>query len=97
MLCMRLVFSICFDWERQVKVAERVVGLLKKRKGSVVVGRQRGNCTPMEYEHRSYQGGTMFKHNEESWREMWRVVGEKTVSVFFVLFLLECRKSLFSV
>ena len=69
-----------FDWERQLKVAERVVGLLKKRKGSVLVGRQRGNITSMEYEHRSYQGGTMFKHNEESWKEMWRVVGEKTVS-----------------
>ena len=69
-----------FDWGQQVKVAERVVGLLKKRKGSLVVGRQRGSRTPMEYEHRTNQGGTMFRHNEESWREMWRVVGEKTVS-----------------
>ena len=69
-----------FDWGQQVKVAERVVGLLKKRKGSVVLGRQRGNRTPTEYEHRTNQGGTMFRHNEESWREMWRVVGEKTVS-----------------
>ena len=71
-----------FDWGQQVKVAERVVGLLKKRKGSVVLGRQRGNNTPMEYEHRTNQGGTMFRHNEESWREMWRVAGEKTVSGF---------------
>ncbi len=69
-----------FDWGQQVKVAERVVGLLKKRKGSVVLGRQRGNSTPMEYVHRTNQGGTMFRHNEGSWREMWRVVGEKTVS-----------------
>lgn len=71
-----------FDWGQQVKVAERVVGLLKKRKGSVVVGRQRGNSTPMEYEHKTNQGGTMFRHNEESWREMWRLVAEKTVSGF---------------
>ena len=71
-----------FDWEQQVRVAERVVGLLKKRKGSVVLGRQRGNSTPREYEHRTNQGGTMFRHNEESWRKMWRVVGEKTVSGF---------------
>ena len=71
-----------FDWGQQVQVAERVVGLLKKRRGSVVLGRQRGNREPREYEHRTNQGGTMFRHNEESWREMWRVVGEKTVSGF---------------
>lgn len=69
-----------FDWGQQVKAAERVVGLLKKRKGSVVVGRQSGNSTPMDYEHKTNQGGTMFRHNEESWREMWRVVGKRTVS-----------------
>lgn len=85
-----------FDWGQQVKVAERVVGLLKRRKGSVVLGRQRGNSTPMEYEHRTNQGGTMFRHNEESWREMWRVVGEKTVSeIPCSVFCHNCRKSLY--
>ena len=85
-----------FDWGQQVKVAERVVGLFKRRKGSVVLGRQRGNSTPMEYEHRTNQGGTMFRRNEESWREMWRVVGEKTVSgTSYSFYYQQCGKSLY--
>ena len=41
----------------------------------------------------------MFKHNEESWREMWRVVvGEEDSEwVFLFCFREEGGKSLFSV
>ena len=67
-----------FNWPDQIRMAERVVGLLKPAKGSMVFGRQRGNANPAEYKHRTNEKGTMFRHNEESWKNMWGQVGETT-------------------
>lgn len=78
-----------FDWKEQVRMAERVVGLLKPVKGSMVLGRQRGNLQPAEYEHRTNKGGTMFRHNEESWKKMWKQVGEKTGTTWDVNVILQ--------
>ena len=36
-------------------------------KRSVVFGRQRGNGKPAEYEQGTNEGGTMFKHDQETW------------------------------
>lgn len=77
-----------FNWEEQVSMAERVVGLLKPVKGSMVLGRQRGNLQPAEYEHRTNQGGTMFRHNEASWKRMWKQVGESTGTTWDVSVIL---------
>lgn len=71
-------FFHLFDWEDQVRLGRRVVKLLKPVKGSVVFGRQRGNVSAGEYEHRTNEKGTMFRHNEDSWRSMWELIGEKT-------------------
>ena len=49
-----------FNWEEQVRMAERVVRTLKPVKGSMMLERQRGNLNPAEYEHKTNQGGTMF-------------------------------------
>lgn len=65
-------------------MAERVVKTLKPVKGSMVVGRQRGNLNPAEYKDRTDQGGTMFRHNEKSWKKMWKQVGESTGTVWDV-------------
>ncbi len=43
-----------------------------------MLGRQRGNVNLAEYEHRTNQGGTMFRNEEKSWKKMWKQVGEST-------------------
>ena len=67
-----------FDWADQVLLAKRITVLLKPVPGSVVLGRQRGNVNAGEYEHRTNKKGTMFRHNEESFRRMWDDVGKST-------------------
>lgn len=71
-------FFHLFNWEEQVDVTERVVRLLKPVQGSLILGRQRGNVNSGEYEHRTNEKGTMFRHNEKSWKEMWKQVGKAT-------------------
>ena len=73
-------FFHLFNWEDQVGMAERVVRFLNPIQGSLVFGRQRGNINSGEYEHRTNEKGTMFRHNERSWKEMWKQVGEATGS-----------------
>jgi hypothetical protein len=53
-----------------------MVKLLRDREGSMVVERQGGNLVSGEHEHR--RGGTVLRHNGESFKKMWEVVGEAT-------------------
>lgn len=47
----------------------------------MLVGRQLGNTSPGEYEQSGYGGETArFRHNAESWGELWEEVGKKTGS-----------------
>lgn len=61
-----------FSWEEQARMAECGVGLLKPVKRSLLLGRPRGNVNLAEYEHRTNQGGTMFRNEEKSWKQMWK-------------------------
>ncbi|KAK0356686.1 hypothetical protein LTR91_011678 [Friedmanniomyces endolithicus] len=67
-------FFHLFTLAEQKKVARRVLGLLKPRAGSLVVGRQVGNSRPGEYGMRSGEG-TRYRHDVASWRGMWEEVG----------------------
>lgn len=82
-------FFHLFNWEDQLGTMERVVRLLKPVQGSLILGRQRGNVHSGEYEHRTNEKGTMFRHNEESWKEMWKQVGKATGSSWDVNVWLE--------
>ncbi|KAF6217820.1 hypothetical protein HO133_006647 [Letharia lupina] len=82
-------FFHLFNWEDQVGMTERVVRLLKPVEGSLILGRQRGNVNSGEYEHRTNSKATMFRHNEESWKEMWKQVGKATGSLWDVKVWLE--------
>ncbi|PNS20240.1 hypothetical protein CAC42_5690 [Sphaceloma murrayae] len=64
-------FFHLFDREKQKKVAHRVVKLLKPQKDSLLVGRQVGSVNPGEYFHRTNQDTTMFRHDPDSWRQLW--------------------------
>lgn len=78
-----------FNWEDQLRLAERVATLLKPVPGALVLGRQRGNVDAAEYEHRTNENGTMFRHNEESFKKMWEEVGAKTGTAWEVRAWLE--------
>lgn len=71
-------FLHLFNYEQQVAVCKRIVGLLKGKKGSLVLGRQAGNAEAGERAHRTNAAQSMFRHNEESFRKMWAEVGEAT-------------------
>lgn len=71
-------FFHLFNWEDQFDMTQRVVRLLKPVEGSLILGRQRGNVISGEYQHRTNEKGTMFRHNCKSWKEMWKQVGKAT-------------------
>ncbi|KAI1629584.1 hypothetical protein EDD37DRAFT_617410 [Exophiala viscosa] len=61
-----------FDLSQQKIMAQRCLKLLDpKRKRVLMCGSQVGNLKPSEFPRRS-GGGTRFRHNEDSWREMWK-------------------------
>lgn len=86
-------FFHLFNWDDQVRVAELVVRLLRPVTGSIVFGRQRGNVNPAEYEHMTNQRGTMFRHNQDSWKKMWQQVGKSTGTQWDVNVTLETGRN----
>ena len=87
-------FFHLFGYEHQALVAERVIRLLRPVKGSIVLGRQRGNVEAGAYPHKTnVKTGTMYRHNAESWKKMWQEVGRKTGTEWNVRARLESRWS----
>lgn len=73
-----------FDWEGQVEAGKRVVRMLRARRGSLLVGGQAGRLKPGLYGGRPTEMGTMWLHDEETWKELWRTIGEATGTVWKV-------------
>ena len=78
-------FFHLFSWDDQVRIARWVVQALRPRKGSMVFGRQTGNVRGQETERRVQKEedegkGPIWRHDVESWRRLWDVVGEETGS-----------------
>jgi len=71
-------FFHLFGYEGQKKVARRVVQLLKPKKDSLLVGRQVGNVKAHEKESAASGSGNMFLQNVDSWKQMWKEIGEET-------------------
>ncbi|KAH0350239.1 hypothetical protein KCU81_g2702, partial [Aureobasidium melanogenum] len=71
-------FFHLFGWEGQKQIARRVVQLLKPKKDSLLVGRQVGNIRAHEEESSASGSGNMFLQNIESWKQMWKEIGEET-------------------
>lgn len=66
-------FLHLFTWDKQVDAAKRLVKILSKKKGSMILGRMVGNAIPQLYEH-----GQMYLHNVESFEKFWTEVSEAT-------------------
>jgi len=71
-------FFHLFDLEQQKQIARRVVKLLRPRKNSLLLGRHVGNVKGGEHPHRSAPSKTMYRHDPETWRKMWKEIGEET-------------------
>jgi SAM-dependent methyltransferase len=70
-------FFHLFDRDDQVKAAKRVVQLLKPVPNALIVGRQGGKPEAGSFSH-LMKNMTAFWHNVESWKDMWKQVGEET-------------------
>ena len=66
-------FLHLFDWNQQVIAIKRIVGF--SRPGSVLLGFQRAQVEAREIER---QWGTMYFHNEETFKKIWQQVGSET-------------------
>lgn len=68
-------FFHLFNWDGQVKIAKRFVSLLNPEAGVLVIGRQMANFEAGEY---SFSNKTVYRHNDESFKRMWKLVGDET-------------------
>ncbi|KAG8844236.1 hypothetical protein FRB96_003240 [Tulasnella sp. 330] len=71
-------FLHLFDWDDQVKIATRLVSILRPERGSLVLGRQVGSVAPGVIEHKTNESGKMYRHDAESFTRMWKEVENKT-------------------
>ena len=71
-------FFHLFDRPQQLQLAKRIAALVTAQPGSMVLGRQVGNVNPGLYEHATNENGKMFRHNEQSWKELWEEAGNET-------------------
>ncbi|KAI9792719.1 MAG: hypothetical protein M1816_001818 [Peltula sp. TS41687] len=71
-------FIHLFDYQGQIDVCKRLVQILRPVKDVLVVGRQTGHLHPGEYKHNAAVTGTMFRHDDKSFVEMWKRVGVET-------------------
>lgn len=69
-----------FDYEGLMKVVEKIIALLKRTEGAMVLGRQVGNTVAGETSRKTADVRRMYRHNEESFAKMWQEVGAKTGS-----------------
>lgn len=72
------LFLHLFDWEGQRKACERMVRVLKKQTGVMVLGHHLGNLNPGDVPFGTFQ--KVFRHDQKSFETLWKEVGEITGS-----------------
>ncbi|KAF3171409.1 hypothetical protein TWF225_010582 [Orbilia oligospora] len=70
-------FLHLFNPEREFKAACQIVAILKDSPGSIIMGRQVGSFTP-GMESISLGRREVFRHDPQTWEELWNRVGEAT-------------------
>lgn len=76
------LFLHLFDWEGQRRACGRMVRMLKKQKGVMVLGHHFGNLNPGDVPFGMSQ--KVYRHDEKSFERLWREVGERTGSEWTV-------------
>jgi hypothetical protein len=78
-------FFHLFGLEDQEKIAARIVQLLVPQPGSLIIGRQSGSEMSGEFARAGDKSGRKhFRHNAQSWKELWGRVGERAGSRWLV-------------
>jgi hypothetical protein len=78
-------FFHLFGLEDQEKIAARLVQLLVPQPGSLIIGRQSGSEVSGEFSRANDKSGRKhFRHNVQSWKELWDRVCEQTKSSWVV-------------
>ncbi|KAG6997778.1 methyltransferase adrK [Physcia stellaris] len=67
-----------FPLEDEKRLAHRLITLLRPVPGSLILGRQAGNVVAGDMASRSDSSRMAFRHNEDSWRELWQGVGRES-------------------
>ncbi|KAJ5142905.1 uncharacterized protein N7515_001692 [Penicillium bovifimosum] len=70
-------FFHLFNWDQQVLVAKRLVGLLQDKPGSLLIGRQVGRVDPPPPEDEE-AAGKHYRHDVSTWKKLWEQVGVET-------------------
>jgi SAM-dependent methyltransferase len=70
-------FFHLFNLKDGTTIAHKLVGMLRKKSGNMILGRQMGNETAQEFTRKS-GSGSMFRHNPESFKKWWEEIGEAT-------------------
>jgi SAM-dependent methyltransferase len=74
-------FFHLFSLEDQERAAMRVLQLLAPKPGSLLVGHHTGHELPGAYARSGDKSGRKhFRHNPQSWKELWDRVGQNTGS-----------------
>lgn len=77
---MNAVFHL-FNYESQLEMAKRTVKLLRPGPGTLIIGQQMGSLHAGEYASRWRDpDATIYRHNSESWAQMWGRVGKELAS-----------------
>lgn len=71
-------FFHLFEWEQQVRIAERLIGILKPVPGSLILGKQVGKTIADTKIVPLKGAGGVWRHNAESFARMWNEAGERT-------------------
>ncbi|OQE38936.1 hypothetical protein PENCOP_c007G03133 [Penicillium coprophilum] len=70
-------FFHLFNWNQQLLVAKRLVGLLQDKPGSLLIGRQIGLVNPPPPENEE-AAGKHYRHDPATWEKFWEQVGAET-------------------
>ncbi|KAJ5791574.1 uncharacterized protein N7518_008585, partial [Penicillium psychrosexuale] len=70
-------FFHLFNWDQQILVAKRLVGLLRDKPGSLLIGRQIGLVNPPPPEDKE-ASGEHYRHDPSTWKKFWEQVGAET-------------------
>ena len=82
-------FLHLFDEQGQYNACKRIVEILKSKPGSLFIGRQIGNEKSGVFVGSIDPSKQRYRHNPESFKDMWKKIGEETQSEWEVEAYLE--------
>ncbi|KAJ5156725.1 hypothetical protein N7492_009528 [Penicillium capsulatum] len=70
-------FFHLFSWDRQITIAKRMIGLLRERPGSLLIGRQVGCIDPPSPDD-TENVLPHYRHDPGTWKRLWEQVARDT-------------------